>query len=201
MTRDVPIVRSLLENDLYKFTMWQALLHSHPAAEAEYRFVCRNHPAFPLRDLLWRNSMKSSTTYAGSLSVKTNSITYEACASSRATSSTSCPCSTFSDVSYGPGRRVTSCTWSPRGRWCTSWVSRFSCLYVVSELYFRRLPGGSAFEQVVDERLTKKLDLLRTHEAELNVESDAQGAFSFFDFGLRRRHSARCSRSRGHPLA
>jgi nicotinate phosphoribosyltransferase len=54
MTRptDAPIVRSLLENDLYKFTMWQALLHSHPAAEAEYRFVCRSAPAFPLSELV-----------------------------------------------------------------------------------------------------------------------------------------------------
>ena len=30
-----PVVRSLLENDLYKFTMWQALLHSNPGAQAE----------------------------------------------------------------------------------------------------------------------------------------------------------------------
>ena len=37
-----PVVRSLLENDLYKFTMWQALLHSHPGAQAEYAFFCRN---------------------------------------------------------------------------------------------------------------------------------------------------------------
>src|SRR3954468_12902360 len=42
------IVRSLLENDLYKFTMWQALLHSHPGAQAEYDFICRNAPAYPL---------------------------------------------------------------------------------------------------------------------------------------------------------
>ncbi|MGB0129291.1 MAG: nicotinate phosphoribosyltransferase, partial [Rhodocyclaceae bacterium] len=47
-----PIVRSLLENDLYKFTMWQALLHGHPEAQAEYRFVCRNQPAFPLAQLV-----------------------------------------------------------------------------------------------------------------------------------------------------
>jgi len=44
--QQAPIVRSLLENDLYKFTMWQALLHSHPGAQAEYRFVCRNAPVF-----------------------------------------------------------------------------------------------------------------------------------------------------------
>ena len=48
---DAPVVCSLLENDLYKFTMWQALLHSNPGAQAEYRFVCRNTPAFPLADL------------------------------------------------------------------------------------------------------------------------------------------------------
>ena len=46
-----PVVRSLLENDLYKFTMWQSLLHSNPGAHAEYRFVCRNTPAFPLAEL------------------------------------------------------------------------------------------------------------------------------------------------------
>jgi len=28
-----PVVHSLLETDLYKFTMWQAMLHRHPAAQ------------------------------------------------------------------------------------------------------------------------------------------------------------------------
>jgi nicotinate phosphoribosyltransferase len=46
-----PVVRSLLETDLYKFTMWQALLHGHPNAHAEYEFVCRNQPSFPLAEL------------------------------------------------------------------------------------------------------------------------------------------------------
>src|SRR3569623_507404 len=47
----VPIVHSLLETDLYKFTMWQALLHSHPDAQTEYEFVCRNSPYNPLASL------------------------------------------------------------------------------------------------------------------------------------------------------
>ena len=47
-----PVVTSLLDNDLYKFTMWQALLHRHPQATAEYAFICRNQPRFPLADLL-----------------------------------------------------------------------------------------------------------------------------------------------------
>jgi nicotinate phosphoribosyltransferase len=51
---NAPVITSLLETDLYKFTMWQALLHRHPATQAEYRFVCRNpqDAAFPLADLL-----------------------------------------------------------------------------------------------------------------------------------------------------
>lgn len=44
----MPIIRSLLESDLYKFSMWQTMLHRSPAAQAEYRFVCRNTPDYPL---------------------------------------------------------------------------------------------------------------------------------------------------------
>jgi nicotinate phosphoribosyltransferase len=47
-----PVITSLLDTDLYKFTMWQTMLHRHPQTQAEYRFVCRNQPAFPLTELL-----------------------------------------------------------------------------------------------------------------------------------------------------
>ena len=47
-----PIFGSLLETDLYKFTMWQAMLHRYPQSQAQYTFVCRNTPAFPLADLI-----------------------------------------------------------------------------------------------------------------------------------------------------
>ena len=36
------IISSLLDTDLYKFTMMQVVLHQFPAAEVEYRFKCRN---------------------------------------------------------------------------------------------------------------------------------------------------------------
>jgi len=36
------IIQSLLDTDLYKFTMMQVVLHHFPAAQAEYRFKCRN---------------------------------------------------------------------------------------------------------------------------------------------------------------
>ena len=46
------IISSLLDTDLYKFTMWQTMLHRHPQTQAEYRFVCRNVPQYPLAELL-----------------------------------------------------------------------------------------------------------------------------------------------------
>jgi len=36
------IIESLLDTDLYKFTMMQVVLHHFPAAEVEYRFKCRS---------------------------------------------------------------------------------------------------------------------------------------------------------------
>ena len=36
------IIQSLLDTDLYKFTMMQVVLHHFPAAQVEYRFKCRN---------------------------------------------------------------------------------------------------------------------------------------------------------------
>ena len=40
---DLPmIIASLLDTDLYKFTMMQVVLHQFPGAHAEYRFKCRN---------------------------------------------------------------------------------------------------------------------------------------------------------------
>ncbi|MBS7457767.1 nicotinate phosphoribosyltransferase [Coralloluteibacterium stylophorae] len=37
----MPLIPTLLDTDLYKFTMMQAVLHQHPAAQVEYRFRCR----------------------------------------------------------------------------------------------------------------------------------------------------------------
>jgi nicotinate phosphoribosyltransferase len=36
------IIDSLLDTDLYKFSMMQVVLHQYPAAQVEYRFKCRN---------------------------------------------------------------------------------------------------------------------------------------------------------------
>ena len=40
------IIESLLDTDLYKFTMQQCVLHQFPAAEVSYRFKCRRARIF-----------------------------------------------------------------------------------------------------------------------------------------------------------
>src|SRR3954462_7078425 len=35
------LIQSLLDTDLYKFTMMQVVLHHFPGAQVEYRFTCR----------------------------------------------------------------------------------------------------------------------------------------------------------------
>ena len=46
-----PLITSLLDTDLYKFTMLQVVLHHFPGAHGEYEFRCRNVPERPLSAL------------------------------------------------------------------------------------------------------------------------------------------------------
>ena len=45
------IITSLLDTDLYKYTMMQVVLHQFPGAQVEYRFKCRNAGAPGIIDL------------------------------------------------------------------------------------------------------------------------------------------------------
>ena len=47
-----PIIQSLLDTDLYKFTMLQVMLHQFPQAHSVYEFRCRNETTvYPLADI------------------------------------------------------------------------------------------------------------------------------------------------------
>ncbi len=48
-----PIIQSLLDTDLYKFTMLQVVLHQFPQAHGQYEFRCRNDAdtQYPLSDI------------------------------------------------------------------------------------------------------------------------------------------------------
>lgn len=48
-----PIVKSLLDTDLYKFSMQQAIFHKHTDLTGEYHFKCRNEGVQFTPDMVW----------------------------------------------------------------------------------------------------------------------------------------------------
>lgn len=184
-TNRAPVVRSLLENDLYKFTMWQSLLHSHPGAQAEYSFVCRNTPVYPLSEL--KADVETELDRLCTLSFADDELTY--LRGLRFIKSDFVDFLTlfrfqrhFVKVSTeGEQLRIVA-----EGPLVHVMSFEIFVLYIVNELYFRRLPNDESVLAVARQRLNAKVALLKDARKELVAESDP---FVFFDFGLRRRYS------------
>ena len=181
----VPVVTSLLGTDLYKFTMLQPMLHSMPANQAEYRFVCRNVPAYPLsemRDEVERQIehlcslrfTEDELKYLGALRyMKSDFIDYlRIFQLQRRYITVSAEGDALGIVAKGPQIHVM--------------LFEIFVLAIVNEIHFRRLATPAALDEG-RRRLQQKIALLR--------EFGAHGAkrahpFEFFDFGVRRRFSA-----------
>jgi nicotinate phosphoribosyltransferase len=178
-----PIVRSLLETDLYKFTMWQALLHRHPAAQAEYAFVCRNRPAYPLAEL--KGDVERELDHLCAMSFSADDIAYL-----RGLRFIKSDFADFLTV-FRFQRRFVSVetdgeTLSIRAVGPQVHVMGFEIyvLYIVNELYFRRFDQLAAIAEG-RARLAGKIELLHG----LAKEAPRRHPFEFFDFGVRRRFS------------
>ncbi|MDR3255768.1 MAG: nicotinate phosphoribosyltransferase [Synergistaceae bacterium] len=180
---DGPVVKSLLENDLYKFSMWQALMHSHPGARAEYSFVCRNEPEYPLSELAddvdrELNQMctlffrQDEIDFLGSLSyIKSDFIDYLTVFRFQRR---------FVELGKDGDRLIVKAS----GPLAHVMGFEIYVLYIVSELYYRRMARGGIIEEA-RRRLDKKVEYLRN---ELK-DSEPATPFILFDFGLRRRYS------------
>lgn len=181
-----PVITSLLETDLYKFTMWQALLHGFPTNTAEYRFVCRNAMAFPLAELAdevnrqldhlctLRFAADELDYLAGLRFIKPDFVQFlRLFQLNRDYIVARADGDGLSIVAHGPQVHVMS--------------FEIYVLAIVNELYFRRLGEhqGETDLRVGRTRLQEKVQLLRT---ELG-QSKQVHPFEFFDFGLRRRFS------------
>ncbi|MFL6662403.1 MAG: nicotinate phosphoribosyltransferase, partial [Rhizobacter sp.] len=179
-----PIVTSLLDTDLYKFTMWQAMLHRHPQARAEYTFACRNRPAYPLAHLL--SEVNEQLDHLCSLAFREDELS---CVGSlrfiksdfvdflrifrfqRAFIEARADGDALAIVARGPQVHVMA--------------FEIFVLAIVNELYFRRFDEAAAREQG-HRRLAEKIARVRAFGA----EPPRAHPFEFFDFGVRRRHSA-----------
>jgi nicotinate phosphoribosyltransferase len=178
-----PIVHSLLENDLYKFTMWQALLHSHPGAQTEYAFVCRNTPAYPLAEL--KADVERELDHLCSLSFTEDELEYL-----RSLRFIKSDFADFLTVFRFQRKFITVKTEGPAlqivaaGPQVHVMGFEIYVLYIVNELYFRRFDQESALIEG-RKRFAGKLGMLR----DFANEPVMRHPFEFFDFGVRRRFS------------
>ncbi|MEH6434824.1 nicotinate phosphoribosyltransferase [Massilia sp. DD77] len=179
----MPVVRSLLETDLYKFTMWQALLHSHPGAHGEYEFRCRNEPAYPLAEL--KDEVERELDHLCSMMFLEEEVEYL-----RSLRFIKSDFADFLTLFRFQRKFITVETDGPHLRIRAAGpivhVMGFEIfvLYIVNELYFRRFDRAVALAEA-RVRLQQKIDEFRA----FGREAPRANSFEFFDFGVRRRFS------------
>src|SRR5438445_371644 len=174
------IIQSLLDTDLYKFTMMQVVLHHFPGAQVEYRFRCRTE-GVDLRSHLDAIRAEIAALYA--LRFREEELAY--------LRNLRFMKSDFVDflglfqfnekyLRLGAGEGPGEIDITIRGPWLHTILFEIPVLAIISEVYFRRTqprPDVDAGRR----RLQAKIDLVRTVEPELE--------FKISDFGTRRRFS------------
>jgi nicotinate phosphoribosyltransferase len=174
------LIQSLLDTDLYKFTMMQVVLHHFPGAQVEYKFRCRT-PGVDLRPHL--EEMKAEFENLCRLRFRDDELAYL-----RALRFMK---SDFVDflglfqfnakylqAGYGEGPGEIDIT--IRGPWLHTILYEIPVLAIVSEVYFRRTQPRPNLDEG-RRRLQAKIELVRKVEPEFE--------FKISDFGTRRRFS------------
>ena len=187
-----PIITSLLDNDLYKFTMLQAMLHQFPQTHGVYRFRCRNNndAAYPLATI--KESLEQQLDSLCELRFLPDELEYLRTLRFMR--------SDFVDYLelFQLNRRFITVSTDSKGRlfidiegpMIQAMFFEVFVLAIVNELYFNALSNP----QVIAEgqrRLDDKVALLHQYaEQQVNNESDTP-PFIVADFGTRRRFSKR----------
>jgi len=174
------LIQSLLDTDLYKFTMMQVVLHHFPGAQVEYKFRCRT-PGVDLRPHL--EEMKAEFENLCALRFQEEELAY--LRALRFMKSDFVDFlglfqfnAKFLQAGYGEGPGEIDIT--IRGPWLHTILYEIPVLAIVSEVYFRRTQPRPNLDEG-RRRLKAKIELVRTVEPELE--------FKISDFGTRRRFS------------
>jgi nicotinate phosphoribosyltransferase len=174
------IIQSLLDTDLYKFTMMQVVLHHFPGAQVEYRFKCRTE-GVDFRPYL--DEIRDEIVALSTLRFRDDELSYlRALRFMKSDFVDFLGLFHFNEkyVRIGQGERPGEMDITIRGPWLHTILYEIPVLAVVSEVYFRRTQPKPNLDEG-RRRLKAKIDLVRTVEPELN--------FRISDFGTRRRFS------------
>ena len=175
------IINSLLENDLYKFSMGQAIYHQFPSYKTTWTFKCRNTDVHFTPEML--EEIKRQIRLYCQLSFKEDELEY------------------LHSIRWLKGSYVDFLRlWKPRyedfeisdddecglkietrGTWLNTSMYEVPTLAIVNEVYFRMQYDYEQLMESFRERLQEKIDRLSKNEYMLAT---------FSEFGLRRRLSA-----------
>ena len=172
------IIESLLDTDLYKFTMMQCVLHQFPGASVEYRFRCRNE-GIDLRPYM--DEVKAEVDHLCSLRFKEDELEY--LRSLRFIKDDFVEFLSlfqlkrkYIDISEKDGQMAITI----KGPWLHTILFEIPVLAIVNETYFRHVaPNIDKAEG--RRRLDAKIKMIE-------VEPDRE-MISISDFGTRRRFS------------
>jgi nicotinate phosphoribosyltransferase len=171
------MLRSLLDTDLYKFTMMQVVLHQFPGAQVEYRFRCRTE-GIDLRAIEadFRKALSQLCTlrftedelaYLSSLRfIKADFVDFLRLFQLNAN---------YVSIDTRNGFDITI-----RGPWLHTTLFEVPLLAIINELYFRQFRHTDL--TLARQRLNQKIQLIKNHPD--------SARFVFSDFGTRRRFSA-----------
>lgn len=175
------IIDSLLDTDLYKFTMMQVVLHHFPAASVEYLFRCRT-PNVDLTPCV--DEIRAEIRHLCSLRFTEPELAY--------LRRLRCMKSDFIDFLglFQLGEKYISVAPSPKnngeiditikGPWLHTILFEIPVLAIVNEIYFRRTQPQPQYEEG-RARLRRKIALLR-------AKPELAGC-NIADYGTRRRFS------------
>ena len=182
-----PIIQSLLDTDLYKFTMLQVVLHKFPQTHSVYHFRCRNLDAtvYPLTDIL--DDLNEQLDHLCLLKFQEDELQY--LRSMRFIKSD------FVDYLelFQLKRRFIKAGIDEQGR-LDIWVEgpmvqammfEIFVLAIVNELYFSRIRNDDIYVEG-ERRLQAKVELLKKFEQQQGTQAPP---FLVSDFGTRRRYS------------
>lgn len=185
MAEQQPVIQSLLDTDLYKFTMLQVVLHQFPQASSIYKFRCHNNDTaqYPLREI--KDELEHQLDYLCELRFQPDELDY--------LRSLRFIKSDFVDYLelFQLKRRFIQVAIDEQGRldihiqgpMVQAMFFEIFVLALVNQIFFTRFHSPAVFEEG-ERRLQEKIALLQQIDQQQNPQDPP---FLIADFGTRRR--------------